>query len=74
MVVNGDCPAVQLVSGTAAVSTDQRAQRFGGIVVRMRIGDHAPPHFHVTYAGDEIQMSIRDRPNQPGLGGGYVGA
>ncbi len=35
--------------------------RFGGIVIRMHIGDHAPPHFHATYAGREIQMSIRDR-------------
>lgn len=35
--------------------------RFAGIVIRMHIGDHAPPHFHATYAGREIQMSICDR-------------
>ena len=27
----------------------------------MHIGDHVPPHFRATYAGREIQMSIRDR-------------
>ena len=35
--------------------------RFGGIVIRMHIGDHAPPHFHAEYAGHEIQVSISER-------------
>jgi len=35
--------------------------RFAGIVIRMHIGDHAPPHFHAQYAGRELQMSIQDR-------------
>lgn len=35
--------------------------RFAGIVIRMYIGDHAPPHFHAEYAGREIQVSITER-------------
>ena len=32
--------------------------RFLGIVIRMYFLDHAPPHFHATYAGAEAQLSI----------------
>ena len=35
--------------------------RFSGIVIRMHVGDHAPPHFHAEYSGHEAQVSIRDR-------------
>lgn len=35
--------------------------RFGGIVIKMYVGDHAPPHFHAEYAGHEMQMSIEHR-------------
>lgn len=35
--------------------------RFAGIVIRMYIGDHAPPHFHAQYAEHEIQVSISER-------------
>lgn len=35
--------------------------RFSGIVIRMYVGDHSPPHFHAEYAGHEVQLSIRDR-------------
>ena len=35
--------------------------RFGGIVIRMYVGDHAPPHFHAEYAEHEMQMSIQHR-------------
>ena len=35
--------------------------RFSGIVIRMYVGDHPPPHFHAEYGGDEAQVSIRDR-------------
>lgn len=33
--------------------------RFFGIVVRMFYDDHAPPHFHATYAGQEVIIGIR---------------
>ncbi len=33
--------------------------RFVGIVLRMYVGDHAPPHFHAEYAEHEMQMSIQ---------------
>ena len=35
--------------------------RFFGIVIRMYVGDHHPPHFHAEYAGQEVQVSIEDR-------------
>lgn len=35
--------------------------RFSGIVIRMYVGDHPPPHFHAEYGDDEAQISIRDR-------------
>lgn len=35
--------------------------RFFGIVIRMYVGDHPPPHFHAEYAEHEVQISIRDR-------------
>jgi len=35
--------------------------RFQGIVIKMYIGDHAPPHFHAEYAEFEAQLSIRNR-------------
>ena len=33
--------------------------RFFGIVVFMYWKDHAPPHFHAKYGGDEIVVEIR---------------
>jgi hypothetical protein len=33
--------------------------RFLGIVVSMNYDDHAPPHFHVRYAGREASIAIR---------------
>jgi len=35
--------------------------RFSGIVIRMYLGDHSPPHFHAEYAGYEVRIAIRDR-------------
>ena len=32
--------------------------RFYGIVIRMYFSDHAPPHFHAIYAGDEAVIVI----------------
>jgi hypothetical protein len=32
--------------------------RFCGIVIRMYFSDHAPPHFHAVYAGDEAVIVI----------------
>jgi len=32
--------------------------RFYGIIIRMYYGDHAPPHFHAVYSGDEIQVNV----------------
>ncbi len=34
--------------------------RFYGIVVQIFYSDHAPPHFHAKYAGQEVLVSIRD--------------
>jgi hypothetical protein len=32
--------------------------RFYGIIIRMFYADHAPPHFHAVYQGEEIQVDI----------------
>jgi hypothetical protein len=34
--------------------------RFYGILIRMYARDHAPPHFHARYAGDEVVLAIDD--------------
>ena len=41
----------------AAVPT---ISRFYGIVIRMYFEDHAPPHFHALYSGDEAVIAIVD--------------
>ncbi|MFA7238039.1 MAG: DUF4160 domain-containing protein [Phycisphaeraceae bacterium] len=33
--------------------------RFYGIIIRMFYNDHAPPHFHVEYAGDRAAITIQ---------------
>ena len=33
--------------------------RFFGIVIQMFWSDHAPPHFHAFYAGDDCAVNIR---------------
>lgn len=33
---------------------------FFGIVIRMYHGDHAPPHFHAAYQGQEAFIRIAD--------------
>lgn len=32
--------------------------RFYGIVIRMYFVDHAPPHFHAAYAGEEVVIAL----------------
>jgi hypothetical protein len=32
--------------------------RFYGIVIQIYYGDHAPSHFHVTYAGQKAMVDI----------------
>ena len=32
---------------------------FYGVAIRMYWADHAPPHFHAIYGGDEALISIR---------------
>lgn len=33
--------------------------RFFGIRIRMYFGDHAPPHFHANYEGNDCVVDIR---------------
>lgn len=33
---------------------------FRGIKIYMNWRDHQPPHFHATYGGDEVIISIRE--------------
>jgi len=37
-----------------------RLSEFYGIVIYMYWRDHAPPHFHAIYGGDEAQVRIQD--------------
>ena len=32
--------------------------RFLGIIIRMHFNDHAPPHFHAEYAGEDVVIEI----------------
>jgi hypothetical protein len=34
---------------------------FFGIVIRINFGDHAPPHLHAEYQGDEALFDLRTR-------------
>jgi len=34
--------------------------RFFGVVIAIYWKDHAPPHFHAKYGGQEISMSIQN--------------
>ena len=34
--------------------------RFLGVVITMNYNDHAPPHFHARYGGDQAIISVRD--------------
>ena len=33
--------------------------RFFGIIIRIRLNDHAPPHFHVEYGGEMATVDMR---------------
>jgi hypothetical protein len=50
--------------------------RFYGIIIRMYFDDHAPPHFHAIYSGDEAVISIENlavlRGNLPARAKGLV--
>lgn len=37
-----------------------RVSYFYGISIYMYFNDHAPPHFHALYGGDEAQIAIED--------------
>lgn len=32
--------------------------RFFGIMIRMNFNDHAPPHFHARYGGENVAIEI----------------
>ena len=32
--------------------------RFYGIIIRLYFDDHAPPHFHASYGGEEAVVAI----------------
>ena len=35
-----------------------RISEFYGVVIKMYFGDHAPPHFHAEYAGQEAKIAV----------------
>lgn len=39
------------------------ALRVDGFTVRIRTGDHGPPHVHVFLSGDEVVINLGDRLN-----------
>ena len=42
----------------ASIIVVPRISSFYGIDIEMYFGDHAPPHFHARYAGDEALIVI----------------
>lgn len=34
--------------------------RFFGIIISMYYSDHAPPHFHAKYGGEQVTLRIAD--------------
>ena len=41
---------------------------FFGIQIRMYVGDHPPPHFHVLYQGETFTFSLAGEPLEGNLG------
>ena len=39
--------------------------RVDGFILRIRTGDHTPPHVHVFLSGDEVVINLGDRLNIP---------
>ncbi|WP_324996896.1 DUF4160 domain-containing protein [Salinisphaera sp.] len=37
-----------------------QVSRFYGIIIALYYNDHAPPHFHAKYAGDEATIAIEN--------------
>ena len=48
------------VDSTAQISDVPEICRFYGIVIRMLVNDHSPPHFHAVYGEHEISVTIMD--------------
>lgn len=46
--------------------------QFYGISIRMFYNDHAPPHFHAVYSGDELFVGIAPVTIQKGHASGRV--
>ena len=44
----------------ASVLVVPRISEFYGIAIYMYFSDHAPPHFHAQYSGDEVLIAIAD--------------
>lgn len=43
----------------ATLTAMPEISRFFGLIVRMYYGDHAPPHFHVSYGEQEAVIAIQ---------------
>jgi hypothetical protein len=44
--------------GAGSAAWVRRISEFYGIVIEMYYSDHAPPHFHARYAGEERTIII----------------
>ena len=51
-----DAPA----DSTPQISDVPEICRFYGIVIRMLVNDHFPPHFHAVYGEHEVSVTIKD--------------
>jgi hypothetical protein len=48
------------VDSAAQISDVPEICRFYGIVIRMLVNDHSPPHFHAVYGEYEVSVTITD--------------
>ena len=59
----GKCPGVGLARDNGADTRSPEPElpelsRFFGIIIAMYYNDHAPPHFHAKYGGDQASIRI----------------
>src|SRR5829696_7821808 len=43
--------------------------RVNGLSIEIRVKEHAPPHFHITYQGEDASFSITECRRLPGVVG-----
>jgi len=53
-------PLVLVNGRETRILNEQTVDHIGGLTVEIRADEHPPPHFHVTYGGEENSFRIDD--------------